>query len=164
MRNSPNNPVLTRANSPPPPRSLISSASFSSSPASHLSTSSSAEDEQIEQEEDEDLLGSLPSKEGLDKHTVFRTPSFDSSDLANRLAQLSVSNLTSRPKTLARQPSIGAGGPGISGEGVIDEEGITDEEKMEAIVEEFGPIEVGRGEPGESSLEFGPTWEKGEQS
>lgn len=114
-------------------------------PSSVLSLSASNSSTVVEEEEeDDDFVGSLPSKEGLNKHTVFRTPSFDSSDLANRLAQLSVSNLASRPARLERQHSIG-GGAGITDDGVVDEEGvITDEEKMEAIIEEFGEIKTGK--------------------
>lgn len=97
-------------------------------------------------------MGSLPNTETLDKHAVFsRTPSFDSSDLTKRLAQLSVSDLATRPHPMIRQASFG------DGPGTVDV--YTDEEKMEAIIEQFGAIDTGSDKPGQSGqAEQGGHW------
>lgn len=59
-----------------------------------------------EEDDEGDALSALPDQTKLDEHRVFRTPSSDASDLATRLAQLSVSNLA-RPPSLRSRSSYG---------------------------------------------------------
>jgi hypothetical protein len=91
------------------------------------------------EEEDEESLAPLPDKDRVDDHAVFRSPALDTSNLTSRLAQLSVSNLAQDD-----MHDEGGGENDQDDEGEeTEEESVTDQEKVEAIVESFGPFEVG---------------------
>lgn len=84
-------------------------------------------------EEERDEVNGLPDQDDISRHNVFRSPSFDSEDLAARLAQLSVSGL-------------GTGRSAERSGGANDEGDVSDEDKMAAIWEEFGAFEGERDE------------------
>lgn len=92
-------------------------------------------------EEGEESLAPLPSSDVVNEHSVFRSPSMDSSDLTSRLAQLSVSNLA--PEGLDSVDEGGDDEKSSEGGDSTEEDSVTDEEKVEAIRESFGPYMVG---------------------